>query len=498
MKLKFDVTIEEYEIIRDILAKNLPDNCKVWVFGSRAKNQARFNSDIDLAIEAEGYRKIGDSLIYQLKDEFTQSMLPYQVDVLDFNDVSELFQEIINQQKVAFPLKARLFTPKLRFPEFKEKWEKKRLGEVCSLENDKFDPKKQNSELRVIELDCITSGNGRISKFYTSKKIKSIKTKFKKNHVLFGKLRPYLKKYWLAKFDGVCSSEIWALSPRKIVPYILYCIVQSTRFFLVANQSSGTRMPRADWNIVKNLFFYLPTLPEQEKIASFLSKVDKRIEQLEKKRDLLEKYKKGMMQQIFSQKLRFKDENGNNYPNWQEKKLGEVLEQLNNRNKNLEIELILSVSNKNGFVKQTEQFEDYQVASKDLSNYKIVKRGDIAYNPSRINVGSIALLESFDLGIISPMYIVFSVKKDLDSQFFMNFINTKKFYNLVKANCSGSVRESLNYSDLARFRIPLPTLPEQEKIASFLSQIDERITHANNEIETNKTYKKSLLQQMFV
>lgn len=242
----------------------------------------------------------------------------------------------------------------------------------------------------------------------------------------------------------------------------------------------------------------IPSLPEQQKIASFLSAVDQKIQQLTKKKALLEQYKKGVMQQLFSGQLRFKDENGNPYPDWEEKRLGEYLIHKSTRNKDLSVELVLSVSNKKGFISQEEQFDGYEVASKDVSNYKIVDRDDIAYNPSRINVGSIARLINFEQGIVSPMYVIFSLKNGLNKIFFENLYNTHRFKHLIKVGCSGSVRDSLNFDDLCDFEFKFPSIEEQQKIATYLSSIDTKIGAVNNQITQTQTFKKGLLQQMFV
>ena len=178
--------------------------------------------------------------------------------------------------------------------------------------------------------------------------------------------------------------------------------------------------------------------------------------------------------------------------------MGEVLIHKSTKNKALQVPLVLSVSNKKGFISQNEQFDGYEVASKDLSNYKIVNRDDIAYNPSRINVGSIARLINFEKGIVSPMYVVFSLKDGLDKIFFENLYNIHRFKHLIKVGCSGSVRDSLNFDDLCDFEFKFPSIKEQQKIATYLSSIDTKIGALNNQITQTQTFKKGLLQQMFV
>jgi type I restriction enzyme S subunit len=388
--------------------------------------------------------------------------------------------------------------PQLRFRDFEGEWKLEKFGKLATNKSGKFNPVKESSFTKCIELEHLGTETGQLLGFIDGSNSGSIKNKFNEGDVLFGKLRPYLKKYLQPSFEGVCSSEIWVLKGVKISNSFLYRIVQTDKFIDLANQSSGSKMPRADWNVVENGIFSFPTLPEQQKIASFLSAVDEKIQQLSRKKELLEQYKKGVMQQLFSGELRFKDENGKDYADWKENNLGKYLSYKSNRNKDFGVELVLSVSNKKGFITQNEQFDGYEVASKDLSNYKIVDKNDIAYNPSRINVGSIARLVNYEKGIVSPMYVVFSLKDNLDKLFFENLYNTHRFKHLIKIGCSGSVRDSLNFEDLAEFCFSFPSLKEQQKIADFLSSIDAKIESTSQQINQTQSFKKGLLQQLFV
>jgi type I restriction enzyme S subunit len=263
--------------------------------------------------------------------------------------------------------------------------------------------------------------------------------------------------------------------------------------------AQGTKVLSISPNRIGNLTVEIPSLPEQQKITSFLSTVDEKINLLKKQLSLLEQYKKGLMQKIFSREIRFKDEEGNEFPEWKEKKFGDFIQQKNTRNKENKNLLVLSISNSQGFILQSEQFENHRVASKNTSNYKIVEEGDVAYNPSRINVGSIAILKNQLLGIVSPMYTVFGLdQKLIKSSFFEALISTHRFSQLVKKSCSGSVRESLNFEDLALFEFEIPSLKEQQKISKFLSSIDEKIDKNKDQIRKMKSWKKGLLQQMFI
>ena len=389
--------------------------------------------------------------------------------------------------------------PSLRFPEFKGEWEEKKLGEIATNKSAKFNPVKEKSFTKCIELEHLGTETGQLLGFIDGSNSGSIKNKFNEGDVLFGKLRPYLKKYLQAPFKGVCSSEIWVLNGIKITNSFLYRIVQTDKFIDLANQSSGSKMPRADWNVVENGIFSFPTLTEQQKIASFLTAVDYKLQALKQKKTLLEQFKKGVSQKIFSKELRFYDDNGNDYPDWEDRKLGEVLVKNSKKNKNQEFKLVQSVSNKRGFVNQDEYFEDRIIASKDLSNYYVIQKGDFAYNPSRIDVGSLAYKFDDKQSVISPLYISFKANKDfLNDVFLLEWFSTQQFTRQMNSSFEGSVRNTLSYESLQKIGISFPNHEEQYKIGNFLSAIDDKINHCQEQIVNTEVWKKGLLQQMFV
>lgn len=233
----------------------------------------------------------------------------------------------------------------------------------------------------------------------------------------------------------------------------------------------------------------LPPLREQQKIAKILTTQDKVIELKEKLIAEKQQQKKYLMQSLLTGKKRlkgFRDE-------WEITKLANYITENSIRNKELKVLRVLSVSNKHGFINQGEQFGK-AVASKDLSNYKIIERGTIAYNPSRINVGSIALFKEDTSGIVSPLYVVMKCEKELLSEFFMFFTETNAFFEKMKALLSGGVRDTLNFKDLCEMKINLPPLSEQTAIAEILSTADKEIELIQKQLTEEKQKKKALMQ----
>ena len=156
--------------------------------------------------------------------------------------------------------------------------------------------------------------------------------------------------------------------------------------------------------------------------------------------------------------------------------LGCYITQISQRNKNGKDLPVLSVSNKHGFVEQTEQFEDRIIASDDTSNYKIVSIDDFAFNPARINIGSIARLKDKACGIVSPMYICFRTSKDILPEYLELFFKTVTFSSEVGKRLEGSVRLCLSYESLCEIEIPIISIREQrslvEKTTAFYSKLD--------------------------
>ena len=395
--------------------------------------------------------------------------------------------------------------PNLRFKEFEKDWNKCKIQDLFKVNDGTHQtPKYLSKGIPFVSVENIK--NLHSTKKFISKDAfqKEYKIKPRKNDILMTRItagvigdtaivkdnNPLAYYVSLALLRNITSNNVNYLQQRIETP--LFKKELHKKIIHVAFPK------KINLNDLNKCNFSYPSLPEQKKIASFLLSVDDKLNQLRKKKELLNEYKKGIMQKIFSQELRFKDDNGNKYPDWEEKKLGKMLNHKSIRNKGNQVTLVLSVSNKEGFISQKEQFGGYQVASKDISNYKLVYKGEYAYNPSRINVGSIARLEDYEEGIVSPMYIIFKLKPELNAIFFDALYSTHRFKYLIKIGCSGSVRDSLNFDELEKFNVKIPSYDEQEKISNFLSAIDSKIDLVSTQIDNTKAFKKGLLQQMFV
>jgi type I restriction enzyme S subunit len=382
--------------------------------------------------------------------------------------------------------------PNLRFPEFEGEWETRNFGDIATNKSGKYNPLKETNSVKCIELEHLSSESSQLIDYIDGKNSGSIKNKFEKGDVLFGKLRPYLKKYLLAPFDGVCSSEIWVLKGINISNEFLFRIVQTDNFIDLANQSSGSKMPRADWDLVKNGIFSFPSLPEQTKIASFLTAVDDKLQALKQKLTLLEQYKKGVMQKIFAQELRFKPspievlEIGDEYPDWEEKKLGDICE--------ITIGEFVIRTKQNPFGKYpvfnggksyTGLYDEFNnEGNKIIISARGANAGFVNFQKERYWAGnSCYSIDVIDKKIYNIFYFFYYIK-----MFESNFTENQQAANIP----------SVSKKDVEKFIIQLPFYVEQTKIASFLSAIDEKIEKTTQQLTQTETFKKGLLQQLFV
>ena len=193
-----------------------------------------------------------------------------------------------------------------RLPGFHGEWEVKRFADVAFPRRDRVDPRRTGVHEFCVELEHIESASGVLLGSTSTGDQSSLKSVFRTGDVLFGKLRAYLRKYWLATRSGVCSTEIWVFAPndRLITTDYLFQFIKTDQFIEVASNAYGTHMPRSDWNVVKNYEMQLPSLPEQTAIAEVLSDMDAELAALTQRRDKTRALKQGMMQELLTGRIR--------------------------------------------------------------------------------------------------------------------------------------------------------------------------------------------------
>ena len=389
--------------------------------------------------------------------------------------------------------------PALRFPEFNDSWKRIKIHEITDSITKGTTPKNYSEEginfikVENIENNQIININSYID--VNTHKNELSRSILEKNDLLFS-IAGTLGRTAKVTEDILPANTNQALAILKIndlnainVDYVqtrLNC--SDIEKYIFQNLAVGAQ-PNLNLKQVGDIEIKLPSKSEQDKIQNFINSINKKIELLEKK---------------YNEKLIFKEEFFNKYisslsKETQKIKLNNLIKILNDRNKNNDDLEVLSISNKLGFISQEKQFEDRIVASSDTKNYKIVKKGYFAYNPARINVGSIARLKNYDEGIISPMYIVFKINEDLINPiFFENYLSTNYFKLEILKRLEGSVRLILSAESLKNIEIFIPPLDEQDKISSFMITLTKSLELSKIELDNFKEFKKGLLQKMFV
>ena len=404
---------------------------------------------------------------------------------------------MMNTEKILIPFR--------RFPIYhKEKgWKKYKLNDITSVVNDKCSVANLCIETYISTENILPNYGG--IKIASKLPTTGTFTRFKKGDVLFSNIRPYLKKVWWANFDGVASNDIIVF--RALTGYdacFISHIIKSDAFITYSMiGAKGVKMPRGDKDMMLQYEVYVPNIEEQKEIAECLSSIDSYISSINEKVEQLKAHKKGLMQKLFPQ-------NGKNVPEyrfsefkensaWEKMKLGDVTTVINRRNKSNRSLPTYSISNKDGFVLQSEQFDGLDSESRgyDISLYKIVGRNTFAYNPARINIGSIGYSGNLKEILISSLYVCFKTTDKLDDEFLICFLKTAEFNQAVENNVEGGIRNYLFYENFSRINICLPSLQEQKKIATTILSIDEVISKFTNKVLLLNDYKKGLMQQLF-
>ncbi|MDB8632203.1 restriction endonuclease subunit S [Streptococcus mutans] len=185
--------------------------------------------------------------------------------------------------------------PEVRFPEFTAAWEQDKVSKLMVRVSEISD----TTDIPTIEYEDVVSGSGSLIPGYERKETNKKGIIFQNGDVLFGKLRPYLKNWLLAEFDGKAVGDWWVLHSEKLNSEFQYSLIQNSQFQEVANISTGTKMPRSDWKLVSEVKLFFPTLPEQEAIGAFFRQLDELLTLHQRKLEHLQSLKRALLQQMF-------------------------------------------------------------------------------------------------------------------------------------------------------------------------------------------------------
>ena len=291
--------------------------------------------------------------------------------------------------------------------------------------------------------------------------------------------------------NGIIANNLFTIRPINsalLNKSYLYHYLNAPVIQKKLNNTQSSGMPALNFQTINNLHILLPEYQEQHQISVFLDKIDERIQTQIKIISDYNSLKRGITQCIFNTSQQYSSVH-----------LKVILKEISRKNKNRDNNNILSVSNSLGFIKQSEQFEDREIASSDTSNYKIVNKNEYAYNPARINVGSIARLQNFDCGIVSPMYTIFTIDiSKITYEYFDLFLQSSTFQKQLSQKLEGSVRQCLTFASMQNILIKLPPLETQIEISGKMKFIDSKIKLESDYLNLLQSEKNYLLKNLFI
>lgn len=391
--------------------------------------------------------------------------------------------------------------PKLRFKKFTDEWEFLPAEKLFSNINEKNFPNENVLTIIQGKGTVLRTQSGRDILFDESRK--NTYKKVQRNDFIIH-LRSFEAGLEIANSNGIVSPAYTILRNKIPIATMFYRnYFRSNKFInqILRKVVEGIRDGKQiSYSQFKKLPIIYASLDEQKKIANFLSTVDKKISNLEDIIINLEKQKKGLLQQIFNQELRFKDENDNNYPDWEKKKLGDISDVRDGTHDspkyiNSGYPLITSKNIQNGKI----SFKDINYISKEDYN-NINKRSKVSIGDILMSmigtVGNVALLSEENFAIKNVA--LFKEKSLLKNIFLIQYLQSNLFYKSINNLNEGGTQKFISLKNIRNLYINLPCLEEQTKIADFLSAFDRKIDNQKAQLEHWKQIKKGLLQQMFV
>lgn len=404
--------------------------------------------------------------------------------------------------------------PKLRFSEFSKGWQQKKIGEVFTIFSG-FAFKSTDATtsgcrwLKIADVGCQVMTPNTPSFLPSHFSTEYHRFLIREDDCVVALTRPILNgklKVAIAgkEYDGsLLNQRVGKIITKNNIGFVFSLLQMESTVSKINDCIAGTDPPNLSTQDIKDMMVLIPTIEEQTKIADFLYSVEERITLLNKQHDLLCQYKKGMMQKIFNQEVRFKDDNGKPFPKWNTLQLKEVAIRVTRKNKENN-NTILTISGRDGLVDQMTYFNK-QIASKNVTGYYLIRKGEFAYNKSYSQgypMGAIKMLSNYEKGVVSTLYICFKLNDEQSCDFYQHYFESGLQNRAIEKVAQEGARNhgllNIGVNDFFDIELQVPGLAEQNKIARFLSAIENRIAIKRAELDMLKNWKQGLLQQMFV
>ena len=391
--------------------------------------------------------------------------------------------------------------PEIRFAGFTGAWEQRKFGEMANRRSEVS----ASGNLPRVEYEDIVSGTGTLNKDVFEKQSQKQGIVFHSGDVLYGKLRPYLQNWLLASFNGLAVGDFWVLEPQGLNSNYLYRIIQTKQFDEIANQSVGTKMPRADWKLVSKATFLNPaSFNEQRLIGKFFKDIDSLLTLHQRKYEKLLNIKKSMLEKMFPKEgevvpeIRFKGFTGA----WEQRKLGELSDIIGGGTPstgnstywdgNINWYSPAEISNQIFLSASQRKISELGYSS---CSAKILPKGTVLFT-SRAGIGKTAILAEEGCTNQGFQSIV-PHTNELDSYFFFSRTSELKKYGEVVG--AGSTFVEVSGKQMAAMTLMMPpSINEQKVIGSFFKRLDTLLTLHQRKLEMLKNVKQAFLEKMFV
>ena len=394
-----------------------------------------------------------------------------------------------------------------------EGWEVKRLGTVIAIRNAKVNTFGADVASFCVELEQVGQNSGQIDGHSDARARQSVKYRFDQGDVLFGRLRPYLRKFWWADREGVCSTEIWPFIPvdGQLTSGFLFQTVQTDTFIQAANSSYGTHMPRADWSALTQFEILVPgDLAEQTAIATALSDVDGLLGGLDrliaKKRDL----KQAAMQQLLTGQTRLPGFHGE----WEVKNFGELFnfsggysasrDQLSSDG-----HCYLHYGDIHGATKTTVDVRaDFQnipkldIPLKRVASRSLLEDGDVVFvDASEDDEGAsrhVVVVNKDKKPFISGLHTIVAKSKtdELAHEYRRYCFQTAAIRQQFLFYAVGTKVSGISKTNIAKLKMPVPKVPEQTAIATVLTEMDGELAVLQQRREKTRALKQAMMQEL--
>ena len=389
--------------------------------------------------------------------------------------------------------------PKISFSKDLEQYNAVRFSNIAMRKSKNV----ENEELPRIEFEDINSGKGTLNKNIYQKDNKHKKgIYFEQQDVLFGKLRPYLKNWYFASFNGVAIGDFWVFKAKKNIDSLyLYTLIQSEEYQYVSNISIGTKMPRSDWDLVRNYKFSIPNFKTQQKIGYLFKKLDQAVSLQQQVLEATKEYKQSMQQKMFPKK---------------DKKVPEIRFK-EFRRKWEPISLKDSIDIQGGFAFKSSQFGSGKMPiiriSNIMNNGKIVgpfkyykekdnfekykvSGGEYLIAMSGATTGKVGINK--DIAYVNQRVGIIKTKLNVDNFFIGIILNMAKFQYYLTTQWGAGAQPNVSNKQIMNYNTLIPSFEEQQKIGSFFKTLDKKIEQEEKKLETYQSMKKALMQRMFV